>query len=488
MVESAVESPNLRGPDGGVPVLGFPADETGAGTGPSGVDQGGAPVSHTLSAARPAEMAGPRPSRGYVLAIGFGTAVAMWGLGYLARLSPELIPSWGVLVGMLAVLLAGGAVAGRFTDDGWRAGAFTGLVTGGLNLLILGSILTPAEASSFGSSALWWVPASVLLTAAFGAAGAALGSQRPARRDDPVNWTSAFATVSAVATFFLLIVGGIVTGHEAGLAVVDWPNSFGNNMFLYPLSRMTGGIYFEHAHRLFGSLVGLTTVVLAVHLVKVDPRRWLRMLAIAAVVMVVVQGVLGGLRVTGTFTMSDDPAHVRPNLMLAVVHGVFGQVFFATVVALAVFTSTAWRRRTAGVVRDTAVTDRGAATALVVGIVAQLVLGAVLRHTQSGLLIHISMAVVVSGLAVFVGARAWGMKPSVGILETLGPRLITLVVIQLVLGVGAVIVTAMSRNAGAPVLADVIVTTLHQATGAGLLAIATVTMLWTFRLLSPRSA
>jgi len=445
-------------------------------------------VSHTLSATRPATLAGPRPSRGYVLAIGFGTTVAMWGFGYLARLSPGLVPSWAVLIGMLAVLLTGGAVAGRFTDDGWRAGAWSGLVTGALNLLILGSILTPSEASSFGSAALWWVPASVVLTAAFGAAGAALGAQRPARLADPINWTSAFAAVSAVATFFLLIVGGIVTGQEAGLAVVDWPNSFGNNMFLYPLSRMTGGIYYEHAHRLFGSLVGLTTVVLAVHLGRVDPRRWLRMLAIAAVVLVIVQGILGGLRVTGTFTMSDDPAHVRPNLMLAVVHGVLGQVFFATVVSLAVFTSTKWRRRAAGVVRATASTDRGAATALVVGLVAQLVLGAVLRHTQSGLLVHISMAVVVSSLAVFVGTRAWGMKPSVGILEKLGPRLITLVLVQLGLGVGAMIVTAMSRNAGTPVLADVIVTTLHQATGAGLLALATVTMLWTYRLLSPRSA
>jgi cytochrome c oxidase assembly protein subunit 15 len=66
-----------------------------------------------------------------------------------------------------------------------------------------------------------------------------------------IPWTSAFAWVTATATFFLLAIGGIVTAQEAGLAVVDWPNSFGYNMFLYPLSRMTGGIYFEHAHRLF---------------------------------------------------------------------------------------------------------------------------------------------------------------------------------------------------------------------------------------------
>ena len=70
-------------------------------------------------------------------------------------------------------------------------------------------------------------------------------------------------STAVMATLFLLIAGGLVTSAREGLAVVDWPNSFGYNMFLYPPSRMTGGIYYERAHRLFGSLVGLTVLVLA---------------------------------------------------------------------------------------------------------------------------------------------------------------------------------------------------------------------------------
>ena len=88
-----------------------------------------------------------------------------------------------------------------------------------------------------------------------------------------------------------------MTSAEAGLAVADWPTSFGYNMFLYPFSRMTGGIYYEHAHRLLGALVGLTTLVLALFLQRVETRRWVRRLGWAALLMVVVQGVLGGLRV-----------------------------------------------------------------------------------------------------------------------------------------------------------------------------------------------
>ena len=94
-------------------------------------------------------------------------------------------------------------------------------------------------------------------------------------------------------------VGWCERSTGTGLAVVDWPNSFGYNMFLYPFSRMTGGIYYEHAHRLFGALVGLTTVVLAAMLQVRDARPWVRRLGWATVALVGIQGLLGGLRVTG---------------------------------------------------------------------------------------------------------------------------------------------------------------------------------------------
>ena len=127
-------------------------------------------------------------------------------------------------------------------------------------------------------------------------------------------WTALFSKVGVAATFLLVVAGGLVTSNEAGLAVVDWPNSFGSNMFLFPLARMTGGIYYEHAHRLFGALVGLTTIVLAVRLWRYDNRGWLKRLSLVAVVLVIVQGSLGGLRVTGGFTMSTSEADMAPTL------------------------------------------------------------------------------------------------------------------------------------------------------------------------------
>ncbi len=422
--------------------------------------------------------------RTYMLPLGFGTTLGMWGVGYLSRLSPGLVPSWITLILMLGCLFGGGLVAGRYTGRGWRAGLNTGVVAALLNMLILGSLVSGGSAAMIATSIAAWLGASLIVSALVAAAGGAVGARFPVVRDAGVNWTAAFAAVAATVAFSVLVVGGLVTGHEAGLAVVDWPNSFGHNMFLYPLSQMTGGIFYEHAHRLFGSFVGLTTLVLTIHLNMTDRRRWLRMLAVAALVGVISQGILGGLRVTGHFTTSQSPDVVSPSIVLAIVHAVFGQVVFGLLVSIAVFTSTGWRRRTAGLVRESARTDRLATSALVVALVGQLILGAVQRHTAGALVVHILMATVVTALAVFVGMRAWGMK-RVPVLQRLGPKLLGLVSFQLMLGVGALAVTSMPGSEDGPWLGDVIVTTMHQATGAALLALTVMVVIWTHRLLAP---
>ena len=114
-------------------------------------------------------------------------------------------------------------------------------------------------------------------------------------------------------------------------------------MFLYPISRMTGGIYYEHAHRLFGALVGLATLAVAGRLWRVEPRSWVRALAAAAVVVVAVQGLLGGLRVTGRLTLSTAVEDMAPSIGLAILHGVLGQVFLALMVVVAAATSRRWK-------------------------------------------------------------------------------------------------------------------------------------------------
>src|ERR1700679_478380 len=149
----------------------------------------------------------------------------------------------------------------------------------------------------------------------------------PVKINRPLHW---FAVLTAVATFLLLGAGGLVTSHGAGMSVPDWPNSYGYNMFLFPPSKWIGGIFYEHTHRLWASVVGLMTTVLAVWLWLRDSRRWMKWLGIAAFLGVVAQGVLGGLRVT----LSMDS--------LGIFHGVIAPSFFALVCAIALFTSRFW--------------------------------------------------------------------------------------------------------------------------------------------------
>lgn len=138
-----------------------------------------------------------------------------------------------------------------------------------------------------------------------------------------VHW---WAVLTAILTFVLLCSGGLVTSHGAGMAVPDWPNTFGYNMFLFPVSRWAGGIFYEHTHRLIASGIGLMTVVLSVALWRVDPRRWVRIFALCAVFGVCLQGLLGGLRVV---LIKDE---------IGVFHALLAQSFFVAIVLLAVVT------------------------------------------------------------------------------------------------------------------------------------------------------
>lgn len=427
---------------------------------------------------------------GRLLAAGFGTTVVMWTLGYLGRLPAMPWPAPLLLVLMLAALVAGGAAAARLGGGGAGAGARAGLLASVLNLLILGSLLS-ADGAAVHPAAALWLPGSLLLGAVAGALGGRLGAHRgPALRDSALfgpdglsggAWNAAFALVASTATLVLLIAGGMVTAQQAGLAVVDWPNSFGSNMFLYPLARMTGGVFYEHSHRLLGSLVGLTTLVLCVQLWRVEDRAWVKRLAAAALVMVIVQGILGGLRVTGHFTLSQDAAVTRPNLTLAVVHGVFGQLFFSTLVALFCVTTPLWRRAEVRTHPGAGI-DHALSRTLVIMIILQLVFGAVLRHVSHGLLVHITWAVVVAMTAVFAGLRARGEHAGVPLVPALGTWLSWLVGLQLALGVMALWGTSLTETAGRPHAVDVAFTTLHQTVGALILAVAVMLMLWTRRL------
>src|SRR5664279_3991408 len=111
------------------------------------------------------------------------------------------------------------------------------------------------------------------------------------------TWLNRFAWLTCIATLFLICSGGMVTSKGVGLAVPDWPTTFGYNMFLFPVSKWVGGIFFEHTHRLIASTVGFLTIILTVWLCLDEERPWVRRLGFIALAAVILQGVLGGLRV-----------------------------------------------------------------------------------------------------------------------------------------------------------------------------------------------
>jgi heme A synthase len=429
-----------------------------------------------------------------VLTLGFGTTVCMWVVAYLCRMPPGLVPG-PVLLGLLLLcLLLGGFFSGRWSPRGARAGLLTGLISSVLNLLVLGSLLASSQPNRIVPSALAWVPGSLMAGTLLGwvgwrigrsTAGARLGAAAAGEEASPLDWTSRFCAVAAAASLLLVVAGGLVTSNKAGLAVVDWPNSFGYAMFLYPLSRMTGGIYYEHAHRLFGSLVGLTTLVLALLVWRHDRRRGPRVFVALLFLLVVLQGILGGLRVTGRFTMSDSPADTRPSTALAVIHGVTGQVFFAALVAAAALTSKTWRSNRPAARMRSAGTDYGLGNTLLALLLVQLILGAILRHVSKGLLIHVTTAALVLLLTVAAGARALGLPHEQPLLRRLGRLLLFVLGAQILLGIGALIARGVSADAPSPPAWSVLLRTAHQACGALFLATATLLAVWNRRLLAP---
>lgn len=234
-------------------------------------------------------------------------------------------------------------------------------------------------------------------------------------------WLNRFAVLTAVATLGLITIGGLVTSHGAGMAVPDWPTTYGYNMFFFPVSQWIGGIFYEHTHRLWASVVGMLTAVLAAWIWMRESRgsaRWiglgaivvtlglmgvrtqpmfvvlasvalvviifsfvqlarderpLRWCAAIAFCAVLVQGVLGGLRVT---LLRDQ---------IGILHGTLAQLFFVLVSLIALFTSTPWQRIKLLPVVEVSRRLRLILLAATGLIFFQLILGAAMRHQHAGL-------------------------------------------------------------------------------------------------------
>jgi heme a synthase len=229
-----------------------------------------------------------------------------------------------------------------------------------------------------------------------------------------VAYRLALATLGA--TCVLILLGGLVTNTGAALAVPDWPSTFGYNMVLFPWSRMVGGILYEHSHRLMGALVGLLIPALARALWREGGR--LRRLGLVAVAAVVLQGVLGGLRVV----LLEDT--------LAIFHGCLAQAFFALLAVIALLTAP--RGRVVASPVEPAL--KGLAVLAAVLVYVQIVFGALLTHAGR-IDLHLAGAVLVFVLVPIVATQLRRTGDAVAAPVS---RLVSVLLgVQLLLGIGS---------------------------------------------------
>jgi cytochrome c oxidase assembly protein subunit 15 len=220
------------------------------------------------------------------------------------------------------------------------------------------------------------------------------------------RWPHRVAVALAIVTFPVIWMGGLVTTYEAGMAVPDWPTTYGYNLFLYPWQTWLFGpwdLFIEHGHRLLAATAGLLSIALLALLWRGESRRWVRWLGAAALALVIFQGVLGGLRVR------------LDERLLARIHGCVGPAYFALVVAIALFTSAAWRQAKAIAVPMAGKVRRLALLTTLLAYL-QIVVGAHLRHQsltaspgvfQTAVIFHLFLAGAIAVHAVLLAVQAW---------------------------------------------------------------------------------
>jgi cytochrome c oxidase assembly protein subunit 15 len=288
-----------------------------------------------------------------------------------------------------------------------------------------------------------------------------------------------FAVFTALWTFFVIIAGGTVTSTGSGLSVPDWPLSFGKLM-----PPMVGGVFFEHGHRMVAATAGLLMVCLCIWTAREETRAGVRTLGYALVGTVIAQGLLGGL----TVLLRLPPA-------VSSTHAAIAQLTFCLTITMALVTSPSWRK--AGpVLADARLSLLAPLTTAAVYL--QIIVGAVVRHTEAGLSIPdfplcfgslfptpdtwtpavlvdfahrgIGATVVSCLVLLLVGRVLWRHRDEPGLVR-LAWLLTALVVTQIILG-GCIIWTGRM----------VPVTVAHVATGALILGTSLLITLRVYRL------
>ena len=303
------------------------------------------------------------------------------------------------------------------------------------------------------------------------------------------------AIALTIAVFPLIWVGGLVTTYDAGMAVPDWPGTYGWNMFAYPASTWLFGpfdLLVEHSHRLLGTVAGFLSIGLVVASFWSEERKWFRLWSIFVLVSVIAQGALGGVRV------------LLDQRTFALIHGCTGPLFFAIATATAVMSSRWWRKspKTDAAIESSRANKLIALTAsvLVFSSYCQLIAGAQLRHATALLStkmftafvhIHLTLAGIVL-LASLLLAVACGLFESPKLVRRTAWLLGLVVVVQITLGIGTWIVNyalpwaeltefLAKYTINAKGYWESLIVTAHMATGSLILSLATVAALRAWR-------
>lgn len=428
---------------------------------------------------------------------GLAAAVAMWLVWYILHLPGLDTPFWltGIAAGL--ALVAGVAYFGRWFDRPLASGGIAGLTAGLVGLMLLGSKIarpTP-DGSELNPDAPWIVLSFLASSAALGTVGGLASSLLGRRNADDADprqlWLRRLAIAAAASYLPLITVGGFVTSSGSGMAVPDWPGTYGSNMFLYPFALMEDPrIFFEHTHRLLGTLAGLATIILLAGALMLRGSKTVVALATVLLVGVIIQGLLGGFRVA-----KDLPA-------LGALHGVLGQGLLVVATITAAFVGRALPTSAAAAKTAKPIVVLGIASLVCLAI--QLAFASLYRHLGSShaLYSHIGFSIIVTGAVAHVAIFSSKYKPgndsggetgSGRALKKLAPAIFAVLAVQFTLGFVAwgfgsgygddrPIPTAEQLDEAPPVkYGRSLVATIHQANGAALAALTGLALAWALR-------
>ncbi|MCU1306287.1 MAG: putative Cytochrome oxidase assembly precursor [Acidobacteriaceae bacterium] len=284
-----------------------------------------------------------------------------------------------------------------------------------------------------------------------------------------------FTIFLSVCVFLLIVAGALVTSNDAGLAVPDWPTSFGS---FYKIPPMVGGVKYEHGHRMIAQFVGFLTIILAIWTQRSDCRPAIRKLGWFALALVIAQGILGGLTVKMLL-----PWYVSTG------HAMLAQTFFSLTILMSIFASRRWIETEPQHFQDIApVGLRTLSLFALAAVYVQLFLGGAFRHGGMHFIYHIIGAGVATAILLWTSIRALTAFPQVRPIRAAASAILGLLVLQLVLGFGAYLTRIeWGKDAAQPRMSMVLTTVAHVAIGALLLAHCFMLSVQAYRYLSSRS-